>query len=84
MATIEHLNTSITQMSRAESFALIKGIRDSRRRARPVKEPKALPAKVARSPKKSAPRQQDLFAMAQGMTPEAKAQLLASLMKGLV
>ena len=81
MATIDSLGISISDMSRSELFTKLHQIRATRR-TRPAAR-KSAPAKVSRAPSKKAPKQQDLFALANGMTAEAKAALAASLMKGV-
>jgi hypothetical protein len=81
MATIDSLGISISDMTRPELMAKIHKIRATRR-TRPLAR-KSAPAKVSRAPNKKAPKQQDLFALANGMTTEAKAALAASLMKGV-
>ena len=73
MATIDHLGTSITQLSPNDLFSLIHTIRGTRR-TRPTAR-KAAPAKVARAPSGKRPKQQDLFAIAKGMTTAQKKQL---------
>lgn len=82
MATIYDLNTSITCMGREEFTALVIAIR-TQRRLRPTKaiREKKAPAKCARAPRLKNPKQQDLFQLAQNMTPEQRAALAAKLME---
>jgi hypothetical protein len=79
MATIDSLGISILDMDRQDLFNKIKKIREVRR-TRPAAR-KAAPAKVSRAPSKKKPKQQDLFALVQGMTSASKAALAAELMK---
>lgn len=85
MATIDSLNTSITCMGRAELMAKLMTIRENRRRRpeRAMRAKKSTPAKVARAPKKTNLKQQDIFAFTKGMTDEMKANLAAQLLGGL-
>lgn len=85
MATIQSLNTSITCMGRAELMSKLMVIRENRRRRpeRALRAKKDTPAKVARAPKKSNLKQQDIFAFTKGMTDEMKANLAAQLLGGL-
>ena len=85
MATIDSLNTSITCMGRAELMTKLMAIRENRRRRpeRALRAKKATPSKVARAPKKSNLKQQDIFAFTKGMTDEMKANLAAQLLGGL-
>ena len=79
MAIIDSLHTSITDMPEDGVFNLLHKIR-ANRRLRPAARKKA-PAKVARAPNKKAPKQQDLFALAIGMSSDRKAALAAQLIK---
>lgn len=79
MATIESLSISITKMPRPQFYTMLMDIRTNRR-TRPEAR-KAAPAKTKRKPNAKAPRQQDLFALAEGMTTTQKAALAAKLMK---
>ena len=79
MATIDSLGTSILCMTREALHDHIMAIR-AIRRTRPAAR-KSAPAKTKRRPNKKAPRQQDLFALAEGMTTAQKAKLAAQLMK---
>lgn len=82
MATIYDLNTSITQMSATQLTDLVITIRTQRRiRPTPKARSASAPAKVARAPRLKNPKQQDLFQLAQNMSPEQRAALAASLMK---
>ena len=85
MATIQSLNTSITCMGRAELMTKLMAIRDNRRRKpeRAMRANKSTPAKVARAPKKTNLKQQDIFAFTKGMTDEMEANLAAQLLGGL-
>jgi hypothetical protein len=81
MATIDTLRPSITSMSYQEKISLISKIR-AIRRTRP--EPRrSAPAKVLRAPSRKAPKQQDLFQLANGMTQSAKDTLILELLRGL-
>lgn len=85
MATIDSLNISITCMGRAELMAKLMTIRENRRRKpeRAMRAKKSTPAKVARAPKKTNLKQQDIFAFTKGLSEEAKANLAAQLLGGL-
>ena len=83
MATINSLRTSITEMQRPELFALLNNIR-AIRRTRPERKQKAAPAKVARAPKKSNLKQQDIFSYTNGLSQANKDKLAAELLKGLL
>lgn len=85
MATIDSLNTSITCMGRAELMSKLMTIRENRRRKpeRAMRAKKSTPAKVARAPKKTNLKQQDIFAFTKGMSDEMKANLAAQLLGGL-
>ena len=82
MATIHHLNTSISDMESEELFTKIHSIR-AQRRLRPTRKQRAksAPAKSKRAPGKRAPKPQDLFQLASRMTPEQKTALAAELLK---
>jgi len=82
MATIESLGISISTQSNAELFERLRAIRNNRRRRpeRKVRQ-KSAPAKTRRAPSKRAPKQQDLFALANSMSNEQKLALAAKLMK---
>jgi len=86
MATIDSLRLSITEMPYSEVVELLHTIRANRRR-RPEKSMRkqvSTPAKVARAPKKSNLKQQDIFAYTNGLGEDAKKALAAELMKGLL
>jgi hypothetical protein len=86
MATIDSLRLSITEMPYSDVVELLHVIRANRRR-RPEKSlraQKSTPAKVARAPKKSNLKQQDIFAYTNGLGSDAKKKLAAELMKGLI
>ena len=85
MATIDSLNTSITRMGRAELMSKLMTIRENRRRKpeRAMRAKKSTPAKVARAPKKTNLKQQDIFAFTKGMSDDMKAKLAAQLLGGL-
>ena len=82
MATIESLNISITSQSPEDLFERIRLIRN-RRRLRPTKAVRAAsaPAKTRRRPSKATPKPQDLFALANSMSPEQRQSLAAKLLK---
>ena len=82
MATIHSLNQSISTMPRTVLMPLIHAIRTQRRLKpeRTMRKQKSTPAKVARAPKKTALKQQDLFAFASGLDDIAKAKLAAQLL----
>lgn len=82
MATIHSLNQSISTMPRTVLMPLIHAIRTQRRLKpeRTMRKRKSTPAKVARAPKKTALKQQDLFAFASGLDDSAKAKLAAQLL----
>lgn len=82
MATIHSLNQSISTMPRTVLMPLIHAIRTQRRLKpeRAMRKQKSTPAKVARAPKKTALKQQDLFAFASGLDDSAKAKLAAQLL----
>jgi primosomal protein N'' len=58
----------------------------ARRRERPTKKIReaSAPAKTKRAPSKKAPKQQDLFRLAAGMTSEQKLKLAQSLIGGVL
>ena len=83
MATIYDLSISITGMGQAELYEKFHAIRANRRRKpeRAMRAKKSTtPAKVARAPRKSNLKQQDIFAFTNGMSDEAKAKLAAELL----
>jgi len=84
MATIHSLNRSISAMPRQALHDLLQRIR-AQRRLRPERKlrEKTAPAKVARAPKKSALKPNDVFAFAKGLTEAQKAALALELMKGM-
>jgi hypothetical protein len=81
MATIDSLGTSILQMSRRDLFRLLHDIR-AQRRKRPEKRISA--ARKAKSPSKSKPKSQDLFALAGRMSQAQKDKLATELLKELM
>jgi len=78
MATIYDLHTSISALPQQDLFELLRKIR-AIRRTRPAAK-KSAPAKTKRRPSRRKPKQQDLFALAEGMTESQKAALAASLL----
>ena len=81
MATIESLNKSITLMDDEELISFLLKIRNNRLR-KPERKARvaSAPAKTKRKPSAKAPKQQDLFAIANSMNEEQKASLLAKLL----
>lgn len=86
MATINDLRISITEIPYSEVVELLHTIRANRRRRpeKPLRAKKSTPAKVARAPKKTNLKQQDIFAFTTGLSADAKKALAAELMKGLI
>jgi len=86
MATLDALRKSITQMGRAEVIELLTAIRTNRRRRpeKSLRKQASTPAKVARAPKKSNLKQQDIFAYTQGLSDKAKNALATELLKGML
>ncbi len=80
MPNIDALHTSITSMSTQDLYALVRRIREIRR-TRPAPKRKA-PARTKRNPFKRSPKAQDLFILAENMSPADKAKLLLKLTGG--
>ena len=74
---IEHLHTSISQLSWDASLLLIREMRNRRRT--PINPPKTKKAAAAKKAKKQ-PKQLDLFAVANTMKQKQKDVLLEQLM----
>ncbi len=75
MATIQHLNTSITQMPLGIFYDKLRSVR-AQRRVHPTKKVRAKSAlKRTKAPK-------DPFALITTMTPEQKAALAIALLQG--
>ena len=81
MATIESLGKSISDMSTPELNDRLMKIR-AQRRLKPEKKKPQRNARTAKKPSKKAPKQQDLFVAAKGMTSKQKADLLKALLGG--
>ena len=79
MARISDLRTSLCDLSEDDGINLIIQVRN-RRRVKPQKAKKAVPAKTQRNrASKKNPKQQDMFRMAQTMTAKQQKALLEKL-----
>lgn len=83
MATLESLALSITQRSYNDLNLLLTEIRANRRRKPEPKKRKTTTARSSRKASKSAPKQQDLFALANGMSQKEKDLMAATLLEML-
>ena len=83
MATIEHLNLSISELDDESLTKLFMDIRANRRRrpSKTVRKAKSNASATRRSKSKKAPSQQDIFAMLSTMNDTDKANLARKILE---